>query len=297
MGGKLGKRVGSWKALLSLGAVLVAGPVDGSEMDFGGVSWSADGHRIVCGIAWARLTPVTREAVARILGPDGSEMSFPDSCVWADEIRARLAEEGDDLARFRPYTPAHYVNFVSGERRPGREGCTSVREDRVAHCVLDGVDLAAVAATGGPSHLSPDEGLRFLAHFVGDLHQPLHAGYGHDRGGNDVLVNVMGEERNLHWVWDSFMVGHGGEDWIAMAERLSGTIAPVDEARWLEQDPLVWAAESLSVVETQVYADLEDGGYVGQRYFDRNQHTAERRLQMAGVRLAMLLNALFDPDP
>lgn len=296
MGRKLGKPSGSWKTLLGLGAVLVAGPANGAEPALRKASWSADGHRIVCRIAWNRLTPRTRVTVSRLLGPDGSETAFPDACVWADEIRARLAEE-PELARFLPYTPAHYVNFTPGETRPDRSGCTSVRRDRVDHCVLDGVDLAALAAAGGPSHLSADEGLRFLAHFVGDLHQPLHAGYGHDRGGNDVLVNVMGEERNLHWVWDSFMVSHGGEDWGTMAERLDRSIAPVDEGRWGDRDPLVWAAESLSLVETRVYEDLEDGGYVGQRYFDRNQHAAETRLQMAGVRLAALLNDLYDPGP
>ncbi|NNF25930.1 MAG: hypothetical protein HKN73_01745, partial [Gemmatimonadetes bacterium] len=98
-------------------------------------------------------------------------------------------------------------------------------------------------------------------------------------------------------VWDTFMVSHGGEDWTVMAERLGNGVAPVDEHLWAESDPLIWARESYSVVETQVYADVEDGGYVGQLYYDRNRHTAERRLQMAGVRLAALLNHLFDSAP
>lgn len=297
MGRKLGKRAGSWKATLALGLALVSVPAEQASAASEAPAWSGDGHRVVCRIAWARLTPKSRETVGRLLGPEGAEDTFPDACVWADEIRATLAEGGEALARFLPYTPAHYVNFMPGDPRPDRRGCTTLSGDRVSHCVLDGVALAAVAATGGPSQLSRDEGLRFLAHFVGDVHQPLHAGYGHDRGGNDAMVNVMGEERNLHWVWDTFMVAHGGEDWAAMAERLSTSVAPVDEIRWIEGDPLVWAHESFSLVETQVYADVEDGGYVGQRYFDRNQHTAERRLQMAGVRLAALLNALFDPAP
>ena len=287
--------MGSWKAAPALGLALLTSPAGGAAAAHSTPPWSADGHRVVCRIAWDRLTPDAREGVGRLLGPEGLEGTFPDMCVWADQIRARLAEEGDDLARFVPYTSAHYVNFTPGGGQPDRSSCTRVSGGVVSYCVLDGITLVEFAAAGGPSRLSPAEGLRFLAHFVGDVHQPLHVGYGHDRGGNDVFVNVMGEERNLHWVWDTFMVSQGGEDWSAMATRLGESIAAVDEIRWAELDVLAWARESFSVVETQVYADVEDDGYVGQRYFDRNQHTAERRLQMAGVRLAALLNRLFHP--
>ncbi len=280
-----------------MGFLLLAGPaVDTLEaVESVSETWGGDGHRVVCRIAWNRLTPRTRQVVEQLLGPEGSRDAFPDACVWADEIRARIGGE-PALARFAPYTTAHYANFEPGSSSLDRGGCARLSADREAYCILDGIDLVTHAAAGGPSELSRAEGLKLLAHLLGDVHQPLHVAYGRDRGGNDVIVNVMGEAgRNLHWVWDTFMVAHGGEDWASLARRLDRSVAPLDEMRWVEGDPIVWAGESYSVTETQVYDDVEEGGYVGQRYFDLNRHTAERRLQMAGVRLAAVLNHLFDP--
>lgn len=258
-------------------------------------AWGGDGHRVVCRIAWNRLSPRTRQSVEQLLGPEGSRAAFPDACVWADEIRGRI-EADPALARFAPYTTAHYVNFEPSSSTLDRRGCTRLSAARETYCILDGIDLVAHAAAGGPSELSRAEALKLLVHLVGDIHQPLHVGYGRDRGGNDVTVNVMGEAgRNLHWVWDTFMVVHGGEEWASLARRLDRSVAPLDEMRWAEMDPTAWAAESYSVTETHAYDDVEQGGYVGQRYFDLNRHTAERRLQMAGVRLAAVLNHLFDP--
>jgi hypothetical protein len=165
----------------------------------------------------------------------------------------------------------------------------------VRYCAIDGVDYLTHVVQGGVGELSEREALLFLIHIVGDLHQPLHAGYGHDRGGNDTRVNVIGTaDRNLHWVWDVFMVGHGGESWSEMAARLGASIPPVAEERWRDDDPMTWAAESYEIVEMQVYRDIEDEGYAGQDYYVRNRHAAERHLQMAGVRLAARLNRIFD---
>ena len=261
-------------------------------------TWSGDGHRIVCTLAWTRLTPGARVGIREVLGSELTAASFAEGCVWADEIRGRLAEEPEALARFRPFTTAHYVNFPPSATALGREGCTVIRGEVVRYCVLDALDHLIHVVEGGSGDLSRGEALRFLIHFVGDLHQPLHAGYGHDRGGNDRIVNVMGRaDQNLHWVWDTFMVAHGGEPWDEMAERLGRSVSPLEERRWVALDPMVWAAESYAIVESQVYRDLEDGAYVGQTYYDRNAHTAERRLQMAGVRLAAVLNHVFDPEP
>ena len=56
-----------------------------------------------------------------------------------------------------------------------------------------------------------------------------------------------------------------------------------------------WAAESYEIVQGQVYRGLEEG-YVGQGYYDRNVETAERRLRMAGVRIALVLNRIFQAE-
>ena len=49
--------------------------------------------------------------------------------------------------------------------------------------------------------------LAFLAHFVGDLHMPLHAGDKGDRGGNDFAASygLIAGRANLHSIWDGYL--------------------------------------------------------------------------------------------
>ena len=53
--------------------------------------------------------------------------------------------------------------------------------------------------------------LAFLVHFMGDLHQPMHAGDHGDLGGNRVQVTygVIAGRTNLHSVWDGYLADRG----------------------------------------------------------------------------------------
>ena len=262
--------------------------------------WSADGHRIVCRVATTHLTAAARLEVAELIGRDPRYDRFEDACVWADEIRAEIQLGNPDLQHFARFTPSHYMNSPRGSVGVAVEDCTpDPPPGRLpSPCVLD-----AIAAFSDSLRRSthPDrrlEALKFLGHFVGDLHQPLHAGYGDDRGGNDATVNVMGDpDQNMHAVWDDFFIGHRGLAWPDHATELEERITPIDRELWSGGDPVAWANESYQIVEREVYADIErDGPYVGQRYYDRHIETVERQLVKGGLRLAHLLNGLLDPN-
>src|SRR5690606_8224127 len=127
------------------------------------------------------------------------------------------------------------------------------------------------------------EALKFLIHFVGDLHQPLHCGYGDDKGGNTYQVNVAGEGSNLHRVWDYSVLASSGRDRAGHLAALSAT-APPDPGPF---DPVRWAEESCRVVAS-------DGFYPRRRrldtaYFERYRPIAETRMRLAAARLAALL--------
>ncbi len=113
-----------------------------------------------------------------------------------------------------------------------------------------------------------NQAARFVVHFVGDVHQPLHTEDA-ARGGNGIAVRFDGVELNLHHVWDTSipekMVGGrvrrrpfaAAEDWAA---RLTAEIrwgkfhtAAADWHRGMDiADPLatamVWARESNAYV-------------------------------------------------
>ena len=65
--------------------------------------------------------------------------------------------------------------------------------------------------------------LKFIAHIVGAVHQPLHAGNGDDRGGNDVKVRWFGDETKLHAVWDNRLID-------------SRSLSYSEYSRWLERE-------------------------------------------------------------
>ena len=127
-------------------------------------------------------------------------------------------------------------------------------------------------------------------HFVGDLHQPLHAGYAQDRGGNDTQVNDAGYGTNLHALWDSRLLFRRqltDDAYVAKLQAMPLAASTARKAR--SGDVQAWAEASCSIV-------LEPGFYPARpkltdAYFSQWTPVAERQLRDAGTRLAQLLNA------
>jgi len=132
------------------------------------------------------------------------------------------------------------------------------------------------------------EALRFLVHFVVDIHQPLHVGRQTDRGGNTIALRIDGERTNLHRLWDSGIIARDSESrerYVASAMML----ADANEADWAAAPPLDWAAESKQLREF-VY-DFD--GAPGAGYLDEAGRILRGQLARAGVRLAATLNSIF----
>ena len=148
-------------------------------------AWWDTGHALVCDEAYKRLSPEIQEKVDELI--DGRFDSYGAACVWPDEVKAKE----------RPETrPWHYVNLPRGKVKVTR-----------AYCPEDGCILSAyfeqleVLKIG--DHISRQEALGYVGHFIADVHQPLHIGYGFDRGGNDLELTLNGKERtNMHMIWD-----------------------------------------------------------------------------------------------
>ena len=247
-------------------------------------AWGQEGHRIVALIAADRLTPRARAGVAELFGPDvKGEMEAVST--WADEIRDQ-----------RPGTGRwHYVDIeiTSAGYDPARDcpggNCVVAQIARDERLVAD-TRLAKPARA---------EALRFLIHFVGDLHQPLHCADHHDRGGNSVRVKLGGEETNLHAVWDTAIVSGLGEDPVKVAAELNARITPHEADAWSRGGPADWANDSFAIARKDVYGPLQGLGGSGETielpddYLLRERPVVTEQLEKGGVRLAMLLNTAF----
>jgi S1/P1 Nuclease len=146
--------------------------------------------------------------------------------------------------------------------------------------------------------------LKFLLHFVGDMHQPLHDSDNHDKGGNCVLLNLGGPRQvNLHGYWDTVVVRGLGDDAQAAAETLAGRITPQDKAAWEKGDPQSWAMEGFDLARTVIYTLGSKPGCDRDQspislppgYDETARKTAAIQLEKAGVRLALVLNRSLGP--
>lgn len=204
-----------------------------------------------------------------------------EASTWPDDMRSDPSEFWQKTA-----SPWHYVT-VKGEAY--RKSDAPAEGDAVTA-------LKAFRATLLNPKSSVDEkrvALRFIAHIVGDLHQPLHAGAGTDRGGNDVKVDFFGKPTNLHSVWDSAIIESRSLSYSEYADWLSRSIRPEDVVIWSGAGVDQWISESV-VLRAGVYPVEPKLGY---DYVYRHRGAVDQRLKMAGVRIAAYINAIFQPAP
>lgn len=135
------------------------------------------------------------------------------------------------------------------------------------------------------------DALRFLTHFVVDLHQPLHVGRASDRGGNRVQVTVQGAKMNLHRFWDSEAIRLAGFSEDAYVQSALALVE-VDAGRWTGGTPLGWARESRNL-RPRVYDFGRPGSLLPQAYLESAANITRLRLAQAGVRLASEINRAF----
>jgi hypothetical protein len=131
-----------------------------------------------------------------------------------------------------------------------------------------------------------------LVHFLGDLHQPMHAGRKTDKGGNDFQVRWFETGTNLHKVWDYHMIHDFGMSYTELADKLP-EMSKVKIAEIQKGDVYQWVEETHKITN-EVYQGVEVGEKLGYRYSYLNWSTVEQQLLIGGLRLAGVLNRIFE---
>lgn len=247
-------------------------------------AWSRYGHEVTGHLAAAELTPEAAAMVDALL--DGR--SLAEIAAWADEVRPQR----------RASAPWHYLNAPRGVLRPADSELT-LPQGTVASAV---VDHAAQLADQTLSSTQRREALKFLVHFIGDLHNPLHVAYGDDRGGNDFPVLYGGRTLSLHRYWDNdiFAPAIAALPSLDYARFLLNRFTPAERARWgNDSDVRNWVSEGRGYLFAGLYPqprhDLDDQEpipVVDETYREVWLPVAERQLARAGARTAAVLNAI-----
>ena len=256
------------------------------------------GHQTIARIAWANITPKTRIAMRHLLAqqrrlgtPTCPAGNLDDAAIWADCIKGIRDADGK---RTYDYTSAwHYQNVDICSpfdlASPCKDGnCVSAQIER---------DVKLLKDKRAPLK-SRVEALVFLIHFVGDLHQPLHAGDHHDKGGNDVKADYAGfapGRLNLHSVWDGYLA----ERAISTGASLIRRYPAAERSRIGAGSVTDWSRESWAVARDATYASATGGDPCGpapararldNATIERLVPTVRLEVERGGLRLAKLLD-------
>ncbi len=272
-------------------------------------AWGDEGHEVVALIADHYLEPAVRTKVQSLLAGDRTKLT-PDrgiaaEATWADKFRD--SDRGTKKpVHYNATRNWHYVNLEIGATpdllsacfgQPALPAGTAASNGPASDCIVDKID--EFSAELRQPRLSTKErrlALQFLLHFVGDIHQPLHASDARDQGGNEKTVAGPGlTSPSLHAVWDTDFVSRLGSDAPTVATQLISRITPTDQARWSNGTPADWAHESYEVARDHAYGKLpppaSPNHYTLTRaYMDDATSACATQLSKAGVRLAHVLN-------
>lgn len=283
-----------------LTAVLLAGLL----ASFPAFGWWETGHRTVARLAAARLTPAARTRIARILSVPDTPQAVADALAqastWPDENRNQTSGRW------------HFINLALQDSKsdiPARcphDNCVTAR------IRLFALELRSARPNAPQSEL---DALRYLIHFVGDLHQPLHAVSNADLGGNCERVSPpVYTAENLHALWDGAIVnaiGLNDRDLAADLDRRLGSFRESELAQLAAGSETAWTWESHELAIRQIYRKLAIPTQpvifpkscqqaplgvsnlvlrVRSSYIDEMKPVVRQQLLKAGVRLAKILN-------
>ena len=250
-------------------------------------AWGVEGHHIVALIAQHHISAKTQAKVQELLGAE----TLVSVSTWPDEIR----HERDEAAGW------HYVDIPKSaaffdEARDCYQPYSNHKDSDSDHhnCVVDRIDLfARVVADRTQTKEARKEALKFLVHFVGDIHQPMHA-IDEAAGGNQIKVVQFGsascgENRpcKLHSMWESGLIEHTKLNESAYAQKLESLIQIAELEQRAHGTPADWANESHQLAEGAL---LPPGALVDELYFQQEIGVVDQRLALAGLRLAQALD-------
>lgn len=280
------------------------------------LGWGAGGHMMTASIAFKRLNPrakaKARELLAIPINPASvttRRRNFILASVWADDLRP--------FKEFDSFLVHHFINNPFAD--DGRPLPSEIPlPENIVKALEDNVEILKTSTDKN----AQAQALRFIIHFVGDIHQPLHAvarvsdafpkG---DRGGNDfsiMLRNPNGELRksNLHSYWDgginTFPRAGGPPDFtppplsqIPPAVALAVECNPPMDPDLNLDEPFNfkgWADESFELAKEVAYKGVQEGQVPSNSYNRTAVWIARQRVAWGGYRLAALLNAIWPED-
>lgn len=239
-------------------------------------AWSKKGHDTTAAIAERHLTETTLKAVTDLL--DGKSPVYWSN--WLDN-----ASHTPEYAYTKTW---HYKNIdknVNYAEAPLLESGDIVRALNEQIAILD---------NPASSREQKQLALKIVIHLLGDIHQPMHTGHASDRGGNDWKIKLFRRDTNLHSVWDNLPDNVHEWSYTEWAEQID-RINPEESMHILNGNPDKWCEETYNIGR-DVYDQTPENSIVSYDYIAKWSPIVEQQLLRGGLRLADILNTVFDPQ-
>ncbi|HKP38829.1 MAG TPA: S1/P1 nuclease [Pyrinomonadaceae bacterium] len=273
------------------------------------LGWGAGGHMMVAQIAFDRLNPRAKAQAQMLLALpiNPSEITskskdFVNAAHWADDLRP--------VEEFDPFKELHFIDTpfsTDGTALP------SLPTPNIVTALEEQVNILKTSTDKNEQA----QALRFIIHFVGDIHQPLHcatkvsaANPEDDRGGNLLKIKVVGangqtKTTNLHSYWDGGLLTFPPTGANFAPPPLSSIPAAANTAKAGNPDSnpalklndptnyQAWADESFALAKSVVYKGIANNGKPTAAYKTKGLKVARQRVAWGGYRLAALLNSIW----
>lgn len=243
-------------------------------------AWGTTGHRVIAEIAERNLTEEAKAEVKKLL--DNQYMAYWAN--WADFIKS------DTTDKWKHTHVWHFVNAPANLSK--QEYINEIKNVNQQNLYSEIPKLINSLAANSTSVEEKKEALIFLIHLVGDMHQPMHTGRGEDLGGNTIKIQWFWQDTNLHALWDSKLIDHEKYSYTEYATVLN--VLTNEQKQTMQEGVLEdWFYDSHQLANI-IYGMSKDGDNLSFDYNYRVRPIVDEQLQKAGLRLAKILNDLFD---
>ncbi|KAL6242975.1 hypothetical protein RBB50_010075 [Rhinocladiella similis] len=262
-------------------------------------AWGGLGHETIAWIAQSYASSTTAAAIKDILDSKQSDY-MANVSTWADSYRYTSAGSWS--------APLHFID--ANDNPPSSCSVDFARDCGSSGCSISAiVNYTSILLDDDSNQSEKYSAMKFLIHFVGDLHQPLHD-EALERGGNGINVTFEGKRTNLHHIWDTEIVEQlaNGSSAENFAKSLTASIKAGaydwDVDSWLDgtslndtqSTTLSWASEANAYVCDDVLSagiDVVEEGDLSGSYYQAHVDVARTQIARAGYRLGAWLNLIF----
>ncbi len=242
-------------------------------------SWGYTGHRTIGMITENHLNAKAKIAIKNLLG----DTSIAEACTWADDARRE--------PNYKETANWHFLNLPLGLDFKGFKKYIDTLKDENVYSAL--IKAEKQLTDKNTSRDEKMHALKFLMHFVGDLHQPMHISREEDKGGSTIQLNYDGKGTNLHSLWDTKMLEHEGLNYMQLAAKFDN-INSKDIKKWQSEPLIQWMWESYQI-SSQLYAEVDSMNkrVIDDAYYQKYMPVVQKRMQQAAIRLAGILNEIY----